>query len=92
MDYQIEAFKKLMDQDDEPLVPADVENTLDKLINITRVAQFEQLNLDDNGCERVIKFLDEIETKQILNSDYIKKITTAKAEFIPIVLLYEDFI
>lgn len=74
------------------LVKPETEAILDKLINITRVAQFEQLNLSDEDCDKLIQEIDAIESRVNENEDHIEKVRTARAEFVPIMLSDEDYI
>lgn len=92
MNHQLTVFEKLMNADSETLVPADIEVTLDKLINIERVAQFEQLNLSDEDCDHLISHIDTIEIKLQENNLFLTKVEVAKPEFIAITLSDEDFI
>ena len=92
MNHQLTVFSKILDAEPETLVPQHVEDTLDKLINITRVAQFEQLHLTDEDCENIIMHLDNVEDKLRSNNSFVDKIKTARAEFLPIIFSDEDYI
>lgn len=92
MNFQIEVFNKLGSAEAESLVPQEVETILDKLINIERTAQFEQLNLSDEDCDKVIEAIDSIETKLKMNQDFIGRVEKMKPEYIPISLSDESFI
>ena len=92
MNHQLTVFDKIMNAESETLVPAEIETTLDKLINIERVAQFEQLNLSDEDCDQLISHIDGIEIKLQENTHFLSRVETARPEFVAITLSDEDFI
>ena len=92
MNHQLQVFDRLMQADQERLVPLEIEETLDKLINIERVAQFEQLGLSDEDCDYLISHIDSIDMKLQENNNFINKVIGAKAECVAITLSDEDFI
>jgi hypothetical protein len=92
MNHQLQVFTKLQAAESDNLVPERIETILDKLINITRGAQFDQLDLSDEACDEVITALDSIETRMQSNREFLGRAESIKAEYIAITLSDENFV
>ena len=83
---------QLLEMEDESVIPADIENKINKVLSITKTHQFTEMNLTEDECNALLLSVEELE-KDIKNSDEVtRRVKKAKPEFLIVRQTNENFI
>jgi hypothetical protein len=78
--------------EDTPVLKPEVQEKLDKLINVKRTSQWEHLQLSEEEADAIFVELENIETKTKRNGVMRGRIENLPHENISVILPDEDFI